>query len=391
MGRRRTHVIEARGSVLVGLTLLFAATYGSLCAPPASAQGAAPAGKAAVFIFRGDRVPVRAPVPVTVNAERAGDLADGTFTVVIVSPGKVFLRAGDRILSSLSLRAAANRNYFVRIQATPGLLPVRTQMREVSEATARGPLAESRFVGRGAAAAAAAKRFLGATPAAAAPPPPPRTARPAPPPPRVAPPAPPPRAETPRPPAPRQATAPPAPAPAAVSSTEEPGSNIALIVKGGAFKMSNGVQIVGGQPSTFDATSRPAAGVEVEWRSRDGLAVGGEVFYYKNKLAATGTALSGEQTVLSFFLNGKYYIRAADWFYPFAGLGVGAATSSYGGDLTGKASGPAYQGMAGAEFRFGNVGLYLQYKALASTTDDGANEKVKVGGKGVFAGMSVIF
>ncbi|MGB5080055.1 MAG: hypothetical protein WBO23_04845, partial [Burkholderiales bacterium] len=165
-------MIKARGSVLVGLTL--AATCGLLYAPAAPAQGAAPAGKAAVFIYRSERVPVRAPVPVTVNAERAGDLANGTFTVAIVSPGKVFLRAGDRILSSLSLQAAANRNYFVQIQATPGLLPVRTQMRLVSEAAARGPLAESRFVGQGAAAAAAAKRFLGGAPAAAAPPSAPR-------------------------------------------------------------------------------------------------------------------------------------------------------------------------------------------------------------------------
>ncbi|MGB5079356.1 MAG: outer membrane beta-barrel protein, partial [Burkholderiales bacterium] len=192
-------------------------------------------------------------------------------------------------------------------------------------------------------------------------------------------------------PAPRQAAAPPAPAPAAASSTEEPGRNIALIAKAGAFKLSNGAQVVGGQPSTYDTTSRPAAGVEVEWRRQGGLAVGGEVFYYKNKLAATGTALSGEQTVLAFFLNGKYYFRVADWFYPFAGVGVGAAASSYGGDLTGKASGPAYQGMAGAEFRFGNLGLYLQYKVLASTTDDGANEKVKIGGKGILAGVSVLF
>lgn len=131
----------------------------------------------------------------------------------------------------------------------------------------------------------------------------------------------------------------------------------------------------------------------MEWRSRNGLAVGSEVLYYKNKVTAivAGTTRTAEQTVLSFFLNGKYYLQVSDWFYPFAGVGIGGAGSSYSGDLTGKASGLAYQGMAGAEFRFGNVGLYLEYKALASTTDDGANEKVKVGGKGAFAGLSVIF
>jgi len=387
-------MIKVRGSILVGLS--FAAVYGLLCVPPALAQGAAPAGKAAVFIYRSDRAPARAPVPVTVNAERAGVLANGTFIVAIVGPGKVFLRAGDRILSTLSIRAAANQNYFVRIQAIPGLTPVRTQMRLVSEAAARGSLAESRFVGKGAAAEAAARRLLGAAPAAAAPSPPaPRAApRPTPPPPRVARPAPPPpapRPAAPRAPTPRQAAAPRAPAPAEVSSTEEPGWDVALILKGGAFKLTNDAQVVGGLPSLFDAASRPAAGLEIEWRSRNGLAVGSEIFYHKNKLNAVGTTLTGEQTVLSFYLNGKYYFRAVDWLYPFVGVGIGYAGSTYAGDLTGKASGPAYQGMVGTEFRFGAVGLYLQYKYLASTTDDGAGEKVKVGGKGAFAGISLIF
>jgi opacity protein-like surface antigen len=383
-------MIKVRGGVFVGLGILYAATYSLLCSPPVLAQGVAPAGKAAVFIYRSDRTPVQAPVPLTVNAERAGNLANGTFIVAIVPPGKVFLRAGDRILSSLSLQASANRNYFVRLEATSALLPVRTQMRQVSESAARGPLRESRFVGRGAAAEAAAKSFLGAAPAAAAASAAPRTPRSAPPPPapHVAQAAPPPPAPRAAPPSPR-----PAPAPVAASSAAEPGWDIAVIVKGGAFKLSNEAQVVGGQPGTFDTTSRPAAGAEVEWRSRNGLAVGSEVFYYKNKVTAivAGTTRTAEQTVLSFFLNGKYYLQVTDWFYPFAGVGIGGAGSSYSGDLTGKASGLAYQGMAGAEFRFGNVGLYLEYKALASTTDDGANEKVKIGGKGAFAGLSVIF
>jgi len=373
-------MIEVRGRRFAGLGFLFAMSCGLLYAASALAQGAAPAGKAAVFIYRSDRTPVPAPVPVTVNAERAGDLAHGTFIVAIVAPGKVFLRAGDRILSSLSLQAAANRNYFVRLEATSALLPVRTQMRQVSESAARGPLRGSRFVGRGAAAEAAAKKYLGAAPAVARAPAAPRAAPSAPPPPapRVAQAAPPP-------PAPRAA-----PAPAAVSPAAESGWDVAVIAKGGAFKLSDSTQVIGTFPSTYQTTS-PAASLELEWRSRDGLAVGGEVFYHKNKVTNDVNGQTGERTVVSFFLNGKYYFRATDWFYPFAGIGVGGATASYGGGLSGKASGVAYQGMAGTEFRFGNVGLYLEYKYLASTTDDGTGNKAKVGGNGAFAGLSLIF
>jgi predicted porin len=48
--------------------------------------------------------------------------------------------------------------------------------------------------------------------------------------------------------------------------------------------------------------------------------------------------------------------------------------------------------MTGAEFRFNkDVGVYVQYKHLVSTTDDGTGEKVKVGGGGVLAGLSILF
>jgi opacity protein-like surface antigen len=89
-------------------------------------------------------------------------------------------------------------------------------------------------------------------------------------------------------------------------------------------------------------------------------------------------------------VNGKYYFHAADWLHPFVGVGVGHATASYSGGLTGNASGLAYQGMAGAEIRFKSVGLYLQYKYLASETGDKGRE-VKVGGSGFLGGLSIRF
>jgi len=160
--------------------------------------------------------------------------------------------------------------------------------------------------------------------------------------------------------------------------------------------MASGDQTVGGVASTFETASKPAGGIDLEWRSRSGLALGGEVFYYKNEVVANATSLVAEQEAYAAMVNGKYYFRAADWFYPYVGAGAGLVTSSYGGNLTGKASGPAFQGLAGAEFRFNGVGLHLQFKYLAGTTEGklattGATEKVKVGGAGVLAGISFIF
>jgi hypothetical protein len=166
---------------------------------------------------------------------------------------------------------------------------------------------------------------------------------------------------------------------------------LALIAKTGRFKMASGTQTVASLASTYDTSAKPVGGVELEFRHESGFAVGGEVFYYKNSLAPNGTAFKGEQAVLAATLNGKYYLEAADWLHPFLGAGFGYASAAFSGDLTGKASGPVFQGMAGVDIRFGGVGLYLEYKYLNSTASDSQNQKVKIGGSGVLVGVSVAF
>ena len=94
--------------------------------------------------------------------------------------------------------------------------------------------------------------------------------------------------------------------------------------------------------------------------------------------------------MLALTANGKYYLRVADWFHPFVGVGVGYADAVYSGALTGTAGGAAFQGLAGMEFRFEHVGLLVQYKYLASTTGKSGSD-VKVGGGGVLAGVSIAF
>jgi opacity protein-like surface antigen len=198
---------------------------------------------------------------------------------------------------------------------------------------------------------------------------------------------------------PAVAPAPPAEPPATqptpareVSAPTESGRDwdFALIANAGTFKMANGNQVVAGLASTYDTTSSSVFGVEAEWRHKAGFAVGGEVFSYKNDLVTTGAIPNAQQEVLAIMVNGKYYFRAASWFYPYVGAGVGQAKASYSGGLIGDARGLAYQGLAGVEFRFKPVGIYIQYKNIASKTGDSGNE-VKVGGSGILAGVSIIF
>jgi len=183
------------------------------------------------------------------------------------------------------------------------------------------------------------------------------------------------------------AAAPQVPAPAEPDRESE----IALIAKGGRFKLAEPQQLLGVFPSTFEAASKPVYGLELEWRGSSGFAGGGELFYYRNKLSLDGTPLTGQQEVGAFLVNAKYYLRAASWLYPYLGVGAGYAAGRLTGDITGKAAGPAYQGVAGIELRFGHVGLNVQYKSFSSTVEDASGAKVKVGGKGAIGGLSIIF
>jgi outer membrane protein W len=167
---------------------------------------------------------------------------------------------------------------------------------------------------------------------------------------------------------------------------------IAVIAKTGVFKLTSASQTVGGLASSYDKSSKPVVGFEAEFRHVDGFAVGAEVFYYKNDITAPGTALQGTQTVISTLVNGKYYFGGeSGMFHPFVGAGVGLSGAKFGGDLQGKSSGPSFQAMLGLDLRFSSVGLYLEYKYLSATTSDSANQKIKTGGSGILAGLSVAF
>ena len=321
-----------------------------------------------MFVLRSEREPVPAEIPVLVNLESVGKLANGTFLTAIVSPGRTHLRIGDRILTILSLQTAANRSYFVWVEAVPGVRPVRTRVRTVNETEGRRLLAQTRLA-EGAPLATAADT---------------RPQKPS--------------METsasgPRSRAPAQAVQSAATERGAESQTRpatELGrkSEFALIANGGSFKMANGNQVVAGLGSTYDTASKAVYGLEAEWRSKAGIAVGGEVFHYRNELVATGIP-SGQQEVLAVMLNGKYYFHAANWLYPFVGAGIGYANAAFSDGFTGETKGPAYQALAGAEFRFKHIGLYLQYKYLTSTTGNPGKE-VKIGGRGILAGVSLVF
>jgi outer membrane protein W len=384
-------------SLLQGSILALAAACALQCARDARAQTSPPPGKALVILYRSDKQPVAARVPVIANADRLGSIGNGEHLNAVVNPGRTFLRVGDRILTTLAIQTSANRTSYVLIEAVPGLTPVRVEMREMTEGSARRALAQSRPAGGGTAAAAPlapAPRGAAAAPAAAV-----AASRAAPLPPAAAQPRAPARAAAPpkpAPPPPRQSTL--AREPVAAEEEEEDAEaelrkwRFAVIPKAGVFKLATTSQTLGGVQASYDKTSKPALALELEFRHLRGFAVGAEVLYYKNDLTVPGAALAGDQTVFGAMFNGKYYFGGESGrFHPFLGAGVGFSSAKFGGDFQGSASGPAFQGMLGVDYRFGDVGVYLEYKYLSSTASDSANQKIKTGGSGILAGLSIAF
>jgi opacity protein-like surface antigen len=380
-------------ATLLQAVLALAAVCSFPCARDAQAQVASPPpGKALVILYRADKQPVAGKAPIIANADRLGELGNGEYINAVVNPGRTFLRAGDRILTTLALQTSANQTYYVLVEAVPGQSPLRVEMRESSQAAARNALSQSRAAAPAAAAAAAPR--VAAAPAPTAPPPPVRPSAPA----RPAPAAAPPPKPAPAPPPQRQVQATPPPKPAPPARPREPTRDngpewtFAVIAKTGAFNLASVSQSVGGQPITYKKSAKPVGALEAEFRHRDGYALGGELLYYKAEFTPDGTTLKGEQAVLSTTFNLKYYFEATSWLYPFIGAGLGYANSSFSGDFTGKASSFAFQGMAGADIRFSDsVGLYLEYKLLNAPTRDSNGQEFKAGGSGILVGLSIAF
>lgn len=352
----------------VSIILLLAALCGVFSAPPTQAdedvrRATPPPGKALVFVFRADRVPLTAQVRVIVNSVLVGELANGTFITATVGPGRNYLRVGDGVPSTLEL--APGQTFFVRIRALGDPQSPRTEVHLVSEAEGRRSLAQSRFAGAAPAATALSLQ----------PPPAPDSS--------ASPPKPPPPAAT-QPPAGQDMSLP------AESGRDWDLALIALIANAGTFKMANGNQLVAGLPTSYDTSSETVVGFAAEWRRKAGVAVGGEVFHYMNDLVSSGTIPDAQQEVFAIMVNGKYYFRLANSFYPFVGAGVGHATASYSGGLKGRATGLAYQALAGIEFRFNQIAINVQYKHLDATTGYSGKD-VKVGGSGILAGVSFLF
>ncbi len=309
-------------------------------------QAAPPHDQALIYIFRDENPVAEAAVPVMLDGRRIGETGPHMFLLAAVSPGMHYLISGDKIIATLRLECEPGKTYFVAQRALAGFYPVRTELNLVDGAVGRKAIDQSQL--------AAAGSTVPSSQESNAPKSGTRDAKPA-------------------------------------SSQSSSQSALALILKGGGYRMSEQAQVVGGLISLFDTKSTGVGGIEVEWRARNGFAGGGELYTFNNTVVPFGTTLKAKMDTIVFMINAKKYFAIADFFYPYVGAGIGFATATLSGDATGSSSGYGSQAMAGVEFRIKNVGLYLELKRLYSTIDDSSGETTKIGGTGENIGLSISF
>lgn len=181
------------------------------------------------------------------------------------------------------------------------------------------------------------------------------------------------------------------------SGPAEPGFEdkpaVAITLKGGAYTVAEERQPMDGSTALLDTKAISPIGLEVEWRQPTGFAAGGEVFYFRNKWTDSGLGLTGDVDTISVTINGTYYLGIAGVVYPYLGVGLGYAESSFSGSARGNAGGFAYQGLAGVEVRFKYIGVNFGYKYLVadvrSKNSLGKTETNPMGGSGTLLGLTV--
>jgi hypothetical protein len=317
-------------------------------------QAVPPAGKALIYVYRlGDAKPQTSPA-LWLNKRNSGQLEPQTYGMWAAGPGRLEVRAGRVDATPLTITCEAGRVYFVQLAVNAD---GSVRLQQVPYGSGRSGLHNARLVLDPAIVARAA-----AVPKPVAPTP-----------------------------APAPAKKPEVKATQKVSDVpaDKGKSGLTLIAKVGSFQLASDSQVILGASRSFSAAST-AYGLEGEWRLENGFAFGMEVFGHTQDYTTAGVP-SGDVAVTNVFVNAKKYFRPGALVQPYLGAGLGAASTSFSGDITGSAGGFAIQGMAGIAFRWQHVGIYTEFKYERAEVEDSAGQAVDVSGTGLFAGMSVQF
>jgi len=137
----------------VGVVLLALLASGCASVPMASAEKDQAAksytvkpGKANIYVYRNEVFGAAIRMPVLLDSKPVGSTASKTYLLLEVNPGTHTLLSDTENASTLSVDAAAGRNYFVWQEVKMGGFSASSKLQLVDEAKGKAGVAECKLV-----------------------------------------------------------------------------------------------------------------------------------------------------------------------------------------------------------------------------------------------------
>jgi len=140
---------------ILALGVISAAVLASGCAsvPMASPErdGAAKSfsvkpGKANIYVYRNESIGAAIKMTLVMDGKLVGSTASKTYALLEVNPGKYTLLSKAENDSTLTVTAAAGRNYFVWQEVKMGVFGPRSALQLVDDATGKAGVAECKLI-----------------------------------------------------------------------------------------------------------------------------------------------------------------------------------------------------------------------------------------------------
>jgi len=328
----------------------------------AAKQALPPAGQALIFVVRNERPGRSEPAPIAINGRIAGTLSSGTYLLLSVAPG---LHEIASMGQATLVAASAGRNYFVRFDLREHDGRLQPRVSALGYAEGRKQVGQTRLIQDGyrrVAGTLADGQSAAAVPA----PDVPAAAMPTP-------------------------SVPAAASPQAAVAPVAPRSGVSLSVSMGNLAVAQAGQTVASVPMVLAGNAKGVLGLEAEYRTAAGMALGVEILNYRMDYTQLSGASGGAVDATSYLGSLRYYLQLGR-FAPFAGFLLGSTQADFSGALQGTVSGPTFGGALGLEWQFlDRAALAVEYRGLYASLKSKNGEKVDLGTGGTLLGLRYWF
>jgi hypothetical protein len=103
-------------------------------------------GKANIYVYRNETMGAAIKMPVALNGKLVGDTASKTYLLLEVAPGQHTVTSKTENDSTVTVNAAAGRNYFLWQEVKMGLVVARSNLQQVDEKTGRAGVEECKLI-----------------------------------------------------------------------------------------------------------------------------------------------------------------------------------------------------------------------------------------------------